>query len=287
MKKYMAALLVFLWQLNLQAQETTVLNVIYDFTYTRDLADTAHRYKAEMVLSTGKTSSRYSTREAFNRNSPSAIRLARQREAAASNAGGGAAVAVAGGPMLTVGNAGTMINEEIFLDKTKSTIRTAGRIGFKNYHYSVPIPTINWKLTNEKKMISGYNCQKAVGDFGGRTFEAWFAPDLPYAFGPWKLNGLPGLILSATDTKNEISFVCKEITKNSDAEELVTPYMNIGRSVEVKPKEYQKVASMFATDPSAIVEAQIPGTPVAVRNLDTPEDKSIKKIGKYNPMELK
>ncbi|PZR22450.1 MAG: hypothetical protein DI535_26145 [Citrobacter freundii] len=287
MKKYIAVLFVCLWQANLHAQEQTVLNVVYDFTYTRDLADTAHRYKAEMVLSTGKTSSRYTTREAFNRNSPSAVRLNKQREAAANSGGGGAAIAVAGGPMLTVSNAGTMINEEIFLDKAKSTICTAGRIGFKNYHYIVSIPTINWKLSNDKKEISGYSCQKAVGEYGGRTFEAWFAPDLPYAVGPWKLNGLPGLILSATDTKNEIAFVCKEITKNSDPEELVTPYMNIGRSVEVKAKEYQKVAGMFATDPAAIVEAQLPGTPVMVRNLDSPEDKNMKKIGKYNPMELK
>lgn len=287
MKKYVVVFFIFFQYLDLKAQEMTILNVVYDFSYTRDLADTANPYKSEMVLSTGKLSSRYTTRDLFNRNSAAAIKLNKQREEKANTAGSGATAVAVGGPMLTVGNAGTLINEEIFINRSNSTIQTAGRIGFKNYHFSAPLPAINWKLSNDKKVILGYNCQKAVGDFGGRTFEAWFASDLPYAFGPWKLNGLPGLILSANDTKNEMSFVCKEITKNADPEELVMPYMNLGRSVEVKPKEYNKIAGMFASDPAAIIEAQIPGTTVSIRNLDSPGNKSIKKIVKYNPMELK
>lgn len=287
MKKFVVAFFILFQYLDLKAQEATILNIVYDFSYTRDLADTANPYKSEMILSTGKVSSRYTTRDLFNRNSAAAIKLNKQREEKASAAGSGGTTVAVGGPMLTISNAGTLINEEIFINKANSTIQTAGRIGFKNYHFSVPLPVINWKLGNEKKLILGYSCQKAVGDFGGRTFEAWFTSDLPYSFGPWKLNGLPGLILSANDTKNEISFVCKELTKNADPEELVKPYMNLGRSVEVKPKEYNKTANMFASDPAAIIEAQIPGTAVSIRNLDSPGDKSIKKIAKYNPMELK
>ena len=287
MKRYIVAFFIFFHYADLSAQEMTILNVVYDFSYTRDLADTANPYKSEMILSIGKTSSRYTTRDLFNRNSVAAIKLNKQREEKINSTGSAATAVAVGGPMLNVSKAGTLINEEIFINKTNSTIQTAGRIGFKNYHFSARIPAIEWKLTNDKKVISGYDCQKAVGNFGGRTFEAWFVPDLPYAFGPWKLNGLPGLILSAKDSKNEISFTCKEITKNTDPEELVTPYMNLGRSVEVKPKEYYKVAGMFASDPAAIIEAQIPGTTVSVRNLDSPEDKSIRKIAKYNPMELK
>ncbi|MDF2382726.1 GLPGLI family protein [Nostoc ellipsosporum NOK] len=285
MKKYVIAFLIFSQCQGLKAQEMTVLNVTYDFSYRRDLADTSNLYKAEMILSTGKLNSRYTTRDLFNRNSAAAIKQRKEQEER-SNAGVTANSPVAvGSPMLTMSNAGTLINEEIVVDKTNATVQTAGRIGFKNYHFIIPLTTINWKLGTDKKMIAGYNCQKATGDFGGRTFEAWFTPDLPYAFGPWKLNGLPGLILSANDTKNELVFVCKEITKNEDPDQLVTPYMKLSSSVKVKPKEYYKIAGMFATDPASVVEAQLPGTTVKVRNLDSPGDKSIKKITKYNPME--
>jgi GLPGLI family protein len=287
MRKLAVVFFILFQCLNLKAQEMTILNVVYDFSYARDLADTSNRYKSEMILSTGKLNSRYTTRDIFNRNSPAAIKMMKQQEERANTASGGTSAVAVGGPLLNVSRAGTLINEEIMVNKTSSTIQTAGRIGFKNYHYSSPLATINWKLSNDKKVILGYNCQKATGDFAGRTFEAWFTSELPYAFGPWKLNGLPGLILSANDTKNELSFVCREISKNTDPEDLVTPYMNLGRSVEVKAKEYQRVAGMFATDPAAIIEAQIPGTTVSVRNLDSPDDKTIRKIGKYNPMELK
>ncbi|WP_051268473.1 GLPGLI family protein [Terrimonas ferruginea] len=287
MKKYFLAFLIVSQCLELKAQEQTVLNIVYDFSYKRDLADTANPYKAEMVLSTGTLSSRYTTRDLFNRNSAAAIKKNKQQEEKANASGGGSTAVAVGGPMLLVSNAGTLINEEIFINKSKSTLQTAGRIGFKNYHFIVSLPGINWKLSNETKVILGYNCQKATGDFGGRTFDAWFTADLPYAFGPWKLNGLPGLILAANDTKNELSFVAREITKNEDPEELVTSYMNLGRSVEVKPKEYYKITRSFASDPAAIIEAQIPGAPVSIRNPDSPGNTTIKKIAKYNPMEIK
>lgn len=287
MKKYFLALLIVSQCPELRAQEKTVLNIVYDFSYKRDLADTANPYKAEMVLSTGTLNSRYTTRESFNRNSAAAIKLLKQREEKATASGGGSTAVAVGGPMLQVSNAGTLINEEIFIDKSKSTLQTAGRIGFKNYHFSVPLTGINWKLTTETKTILGYNCQKATGDFAGRTYEAWFTAELPYAFGPWKLNGLPGLILAANDSKNELFFAAREITKNEDPEELVTSYMNLGRSVEVKPKEYYKITRSFASDPAAIIEAQIPGAAVSIRNLDSPGNTTIKKITRYNPMEVK
>ncbi|MCG2616041.1 GLPGLI family protein [Terrimonas sp. NA20] len=288
MKKFTIVVFILLQYLDLRSQEILVLNVMYDFSYVRDLADTVNRYKAEMILSVGKQTSRYTTRDLFNRNSPAVIKLNKQRQEKANTAAiPGPAVVAVGGPLLNVTNAGALINEEIFIDRNKSTIQTAGRVGFKNFHFTVSLPVINWKLSSDKKEICGYTCQKAVGDYGGRTFEAWFTTDLPDAFGPWKLHGLPGLILSARDTKNEISFECKEITKNEDPEELLKPFMNADRSIQVKPKEYSKVAGMFAKDPAAVAEGQLPGTVVNVRNLDSPEDNSIRKVVKYNPMELK
>lgn len=53
------------------------------------------------------------------------------------------------------------------------------------------------KIVDEYKTVFNYSCQKAIIDFGERLFEVWFTTDIPISDGPWKLKGLPGLILRA------------------------------------------------------------------------------------------
>jgi GLPGLI family protein len=70
---------------------------------------------------------------------------------------------------------------------------------------------ISWELLNETKNISSFNCQKARGNFRGRTYSVWFTNDIPVSMGPWKLNGLPGLILEATDSLNQFQYFAEKI----------------------------------------------------------------------------
>lgn len=62
---------------------------------------------------------------------------------------------------------------------------------------------IDWKIKNKFKTIDKYKCQKAVGDFRGRTYTAWFTEEIPLSYGPWKLFGLPGLIIEVKDKSGE------------------------------------------------------------------------------------
>ena len=49
--------------------------------------------------------------------------------------------------------------------------------------------------------VCGYVCRKAEATFRGIRWTAWYAPDIPLGIGPWKFNGLPGLVLWAYDDK--------------------------------------------------------------------------------------
>jgi len=75
-----------------------------------------------------------------------------------------------------------------------------------NFKYEEPLDIFNWKLTQETSTICGYNAKKATCNFGGRSWVAWFAPELPYSDGPYKFNGLPGLIVKIADTRNQYVF---------------------------------------------------------------------------------
>jgi len=70
---------------------------------------------------------------------------------------------------------------------------------------------IKWEIQNEFKKINIYNCQRAKGQFRGRDYIVWFTSDIPISLGPWKLNGLPGLILEASDSKNMFHFYTDKI----------------------------------------------------------------------------
>jgi len=81
---------------------------------------------------------------------------------------------------------------------------------------------ISWELLNETKNIMSFKCQKAQGNFRGRTYTVWFTNDIPVSLGPWKLNGLPGLILEATDSLNQFQFFAEKIEMQMEVNSIDT-----------------------------------------------------------------
>jgi len=70
-----------------------------------------------------------------------------------------------------------------------------------------------WQITADTLTKAGFLCQKAMLDFGGRHWTAWFAPEIPMSDGPYKFCGLPGLIISIGDTKGYWRFELVELKK--------------------------------------------------------------------------
>jgi GLPGLI family protein len=63
-----------------------------------------------------------------------------------------------------------------------------------------------WNMVEGSDSICGYLCQKAKGKFRGKTWNVLYAEDIPTAAGPWKLQGLPGLITYAADDEGIHTF---------------------------------------------------------------------------------
>ncbi len=61
-------------------------------------------------------------------------------------------------------------------------------------------------VPDSTKEILGYQCQMATARFKGRQWIAWYTEDIPLDEGPWKLRGLPGLVLSAYDAPRQYIF---------------------------------------------------------------------------------
>jgi GLPGLI family protein len=99
----------------------------------------------------------------------------------------------------------------VFKDFESKKMNSIEYVLSKKFNVSDTLPNLKWEHGNNNKAIGKFNCQNAFTTFRGRKYEAWFCPDIPVPNGPWKLHGLPGLILEAKDTTGEIYFAFESI----------------------------------------------------------------------------
>ena len=100
----------------------------------------------------------------------------------------------------------------IFKMKPEGKIINHDFFDSSSWKYEEPLDTPRWEITDSVMVIDGINCVKATADYRGREWTAWFAPEIPFNEGPWKLWGLPGLIVRAYDSKGHYRFDAKSIS---------------------------------------------------------------------------
>ena len=60
---------------------------------------------------------------------------------------------------------------------------------------------MDWTLDDDTLTINGLPCHRATGKLYGKQWTAWYTEEMPSSAGPWKLRGLPGLIVKAEDSE--------------------------------------------------------------------------------------
>ncbi|MBQ5856804.1 MAG: GLPGLI family protein [Bacteroidales bacterium] len=131
----------------------------------------------------------------------------------------------------------------IFKNMTSKNITTIDHIYMQGmYEYEESFNAFNWQITAETDTINNYVCQKAICDFGGRTWEAWFTSELPFSDGPYKFCNLPGLILNVADTENHYSWKFLSIERPS---ELMMVYEVINDRIQTTKEGFFKLQKRY------------------------------------------
>nr|WP_262917435.1 GLPGLI family protein [Zunongwangia pacifica] len=116
------------------------------------------------------------------------------------------------------------------------------------YKYSQALKMIDWKIHSENREILGFSVQKATGAFAGRNYIVWFAPELPFSDGPYKFNGLPGLILEISDLKNHYHFT---LSGFQELKKPIEKLLNLDNYKMVSQKELDQFRDDNDRDPLA------------------------------------
>lgn len=147
------------------------------------------------------------------------------------------------------------IHTYVFNDLMDRELTYYDKFGEEQCFYNEPFEEIVWEIGDSTTTILGYDCNIADTDYHGRHWTVWFAPELPISFGPWKLRGLPGLILKA-ESDNGASFTADGINQT---DRLITPIYS--------PETYQKTdrkkaladAEYYRNNRESIIKSKNPG----------------------------
>lgn len=154
-------------------------------------------------------------------------------------------------------------------------IETIGIDG--RFKYTDDLPDFGWKVDfSRTKEVAGYVCHSAMGRYAGRDYQAWFTTDIPINDGPWKFQGLPGLILEVSSLDQEYSYTCMSIRK-MEGPLIVT---GVDVAMKVTRENFLKTHKRYKKNPAAAFAAMGDKLQSSI-NLKNRKDRAINPQEKY------
>ncbi len=93
-----------------------------------------------------------------------------------------------------------------------------------NFNVQDSIIPIEWKLSNENRIIAGYNCRKAVGIIMDSVYVfAFYTDEIMISGGPCSISGLPGMILGLTIPRMYASWIATKVTIDKVNVDVIKP----------------------------------------------------------------
>lgn len=238
MKKNILVLFFFLAHF-LSAQG---IKVNYEFMYIKDTIDEKTITTEEMLLQINSVGDSYYI--SHNKYKADSMRFLRKNDKL---------VIPKSGPIIIAD-----LNKDIpvfqlqySVEKKNGNYCVRTKIPMKNYSINDEMEQINWQIFDESKQWFGYTLKKATTTMYGKNWIAWFTEEIPYAEGPYKFKGLPGLILEIEDDKKRFLFKANEI-KNTSANYVV--YEDYRDFIKIAKKDYQKLVKNYEENPLSAMQ---------------------------------
>lgn len=132
----------------------------------------------------------------------------------------------------------------------------------KKYFYEEELTMPQWQIDGQnQREVEGYTCMEAKASYLGREWTVYFTPEIPFNYGPWKLWGLPGLIVEATDADEFFVFRLTGFEKASDEKRINYPYKD-EKFAKIGKRELSNLEKLFYKDFIEFQRLTMPGLSV-------------------------
>ena len=147
----------------------------------------------------------------------------------------------------------SMIDQVLLRKRNTNENKTFHNGAMNDYFAIVSKDKMNWRILKETREVESYKLQKAITQFGGREWIAWFSTELPFQEGPYKFRGLPGLIFELTDSENEFSY---KLIKSQNLKQTYETINFLETHYGQKPllinlKQYHKIMLDYYNEPAS------------------------------------
>jgi GLPGLI family protein len=244
-------------------------NVQYELAFVQDTSDPENITEETMILKVGERMSQFYSYTRFISDSLLRIQMAQSGGFVRREMG-------AGGQS----NSG-QITYQIFKNHPAGKVTTLERIGPNQFRCEETNECPEWQLLPDTTTILSYLCHKATCRFKGRDYTVWFTPSIPRSEGPWKLCGLPGLILYAEDSERQFVFECTGLL-NPQPDEMIL--YGADNYEPVSRQTLNRAFERFAADPVGYITSSSPNIQIRMQGPDG-QPANPRNIP-YNPIEL-
>ena len=172
------------------------------------------------------------------------------------------------------------VQDVLFRAQSAGRLTHTDQIGMDHLLYTEPLPDCGWELADGERTILGYVCRRAACTFRGRSYEAWYAPEIAVSCGPWKFGGLPGLILAIRDDAGVLDL------EATGVEQRVEPIRMTDRNyLKTNRKKYLDLKQKAMTDPVGYLTGNS-NVRMTIKNEDGSPVNPGDLLRGYNPIEL-
>lgn len=175
----------------------------------------------------------------------------------------------------------------IHKDIPQGKISYTQEIGMDNFKYIEDKNLFDWNILPATDSIFGFPVQKATTYFAGRNYTAWFTNEIPISEGPYKFNGLPGLIIKISDDRNHYVF---ELTQIQKLKSPIPVVFEEDGFLQTTKEKFLEIKKEYKKDPVGYMKRTVPGVKITYGSPEQKKkverERKVKLEKENNPIEL-